>query len=140
MTKDFALAGLRLGYLLAVSAVIEQVKRFQPTWSVNGLAQTAGKYALLDIAYYQDTLNKLKLLQIEFFSQLAERKLTIVPSRTHFSIFTIGQPARIVRDRLLSRRIQVRDCASFGLPEYVRICTQQQAANCRFLSALDEVL
>ena len=46
MTKDHALTGLRLGYLLGPRAVVRQVRRWQPSWSVNAAAQAAGIAAL----------------------------------------------------------------------------------------------
>ena len=46
MTKDYALTGLRLGYMLASKNVVERVRNYQPTWSVNGPAQAAGIAAL----------------------------------------------------------------------------------------------
>ncbi len=48
MTKDYALTGLRLGYMMASEDVIEGVKRFQYSWSVNALAQAAGVAAMSD--------------------------------------------------------------------------------------------
>ncbi|MFA5079810.1 MAG: histidinol-phosphate transaminase, partial [Dehalococcoidia bacterium] len=42
MTKDFALAGLRLGYGLASPAVIDSLKKVRPPWNVSAPAQRAG--------------------------------------------------------------------------------------------------
>lgn len=42
MTKDYALTGLRLGYMLAAEAVVERVRGFQYSWSVNAPAQASG--------------------------------------------------------------------------------------------------
>ena len=41
MTKDYALTGLRLGYLLAPEDVVAGIRRFQYSWSVN--APSAGR-------------------------------------------------------------------------------------------------
>ena len=46
MTKDCGLAGLRLGYAIGAESVIEALRRAQPPWSVNALAQAAGVAAL----------------------------------------------------------------------------------------------
>ena len=46
MTKDFALGGLRLGYLLAAPSIVERLQQVQPPWSVNNVAQLAGLVAL----------------------------------------------------------------------------------------------
>lgn len=48
MTKDHALAGVRLGYMVAKSCVISAVRRIQPPWSVNAVAQAVGIAALKD--------------------------------------------------------------------------------------------
>ena len=50
MTKDFALAGLRLGYAVATPAVAERLGAQLPSWNVNGVAQAAGVAALTDRA------------------------------------------------------------------------------------------
>ena len=51
MTKDYALAGLRLGYAVAGARVIGRLQALQPDWSVNALAQAAGVAALADRDY-----------------------------------------------------------------------------------------
>ena len=48
MTKDHALTGLRLGFMLASADVIGRVRRYQYSWSVNALAQAAGIAAIAD--------------------------------------------------------------------------------------------
>ena len=51
MTKSYGLAGLRLGYLIANPKLIQQLKSYQITWNVNGIAQIAGIAALNDQEY-----------------------------------------------------------------------------------------
>ena len=46
MTKDYALTGLRLGYAAGPGDIIAALRRVQPPWSVNSLAQAAGAAAL----------------------------------------------------------------------------------------------
>jgi len=47
MTKDYAIAGLRLGYAVGTRGMIEAMKNLRPAWNVNALAQAAGLAALL---------------------------------------------------------------------------------------------
>ena len=42
MTKDYALAGLRLGYAAGDERLIRALKAVRPAWNVNALAQAAG--------------------------------------------------------------------------------------------------
>ncbi len=46
MTKDYALAGLRLGYAIAAEPIITALKHVCPPWNVNAIAQKAGTFAL----------------------------------------------------------------------------------------------
>jgi histidinol-phosphate/aromatic aminotransferase/cobyric acid decarboxylase-like protein len=39
----------------------------------------------------------------------------------------------------MSRHVLVRDCASFGLPEYVRVASRTPEENARLLAAIEEV-
>ena len=48
MTKDHALTGLRLGFMLSSPDVVGRVRRYQYSWSVNALAQAAGIAAIAD--------------------------------------------------------------------------------------------
>ena len=136
MTKDFALAGLRLGYVLGNPELIEQLRRRQPAWSANSLAQAAGIAALTEVDYYQRTLLELVELRNDFFPQIRALGYAMVRSDVHFGLVHAGGPAKDLRLRLLRRGLQVRDCASFGLPEHIRISTRQPSDNLRLLAAL----
>ncbi len=43
LTKDFALAGVRLGYAVAPPDVTERLGAQLPSWNVNGVAQEASQ-------------------------------------------------------------------------------------------------
>ncbi len=51
MTKFFAMAGLRLGYAIGGTGIIERLAALRPTWSVNLLATLAGIATLRDASY-----------------------------------------------------------------------------------------
>ena len=137
MTKDYALAGLRLGYAVGHEAVIAAVARVRPAWDVNALAQAAGLAALSDQAHLERTLAALAREKARLVAGLREIGLCPYPSATHFFLLPVGDGAAFRRE-LLRRHIQVRDCASFGLPAYVRIATRLPEENDRLLAVLRE--
>ncbi len=138
LTKDCALAGVRLGYVVGPAEVLEQVRLQLPSWSVNAFAQAAGIAALTDQLHLTMTLHTLAQERTAFFQALTEQGLQAMPSRTHFCLITVGD-ACDVRQRLLSKGILVRDCSSFGLPEYIRVATPQRDVWHHVLQVLGEV-
>jgi len=139
LTKDCALAGVRLGYAVAAPEVIEQVERYLPSWNVNGFAQAAGIAAMMDHMHRTRTLHDLVGERHAFFHALHELGLPVVPSRTHFCLIDVGDACSI-RYRLLRRQMLVRDCTSFGLPAYIRVTTLQRRDWQHVVHALQEVV
>jgi L-threonine-O-3-phosphate decarboxylase len=138
MTKDCCLAGLRLGYAAGAARLIEKLRQAQPPWSVSAVAQAAGVAALRHPAHLEDSLKRLASAKHELFEGLTQLGLVPVPSTTHFFLVPCGGSA--LRQVLLLRGILVRDCASFGVPNFVRIATRRPEDNSRLLAALREVL
>jgi L-threonine-O-3-phosphate decarboxylase len=135
MTKDYALAGLRLGYAVGHVPIIAALSRVRPPWNVNALAQAAGLAALGDEAHRQHSLRALAQSKEKLVAGLAELDLPPLPSATHFFLVHVGDGATF-RRTLLRQGILVRDCASFGLPHYVRIATRRPEENARLLEAI----
>lgn len=135
MTKDYALAGLRLGYAVGSHEVVRALVSVCPPWSVNAVAQAAGLAALEDDAHLRRTLNALNQAKELFVAGLVHAGLDVFPSATHFFLVRVGDGARF-RRALMQHGIQVRDCASFGLPAFVRIATRRPEENERLINAV----
>jgi len=140
MTKDYALAGLRLGYAAGhYPPIIAMLAQARPAWNVNALAQAAGVAALADQPYLQRCLHQLISARAQLADKLAALGLLPVPSATHFFLVEVGSGA-LFRRTLLEQGLLVRDCASFGLPAYVRIATRRPAENERLWGAVEQLL
>jgi histidinol-phosphate/aromatic aminotransferase/cobyric acid decarboxylase-like protein len=137
LTKDQALAGLRLGYVIAAPAVITRLRAVQPTWSVNTLAQIAGVAALQEpvLTWRQHTLICLRQQAADLWASLAELGYSVLPTATPYTLVKVANAADW-RRRLLCQGVQVRDCASFGLPQHVRIAARRPEENERLLIAV----
>jgi len=138
MTKDYALPGLRLGYAVASKEIIRTLGKVCPPWNVNEVAQKAGVLALRDASHLRRC--ELKISQAKQFlvSELRHMGFTVLPSRTNFFLVKVGN-GRKFRACLLRHGIMVRDCASFGLPEYVRIAARTMP-ECRQLITTIKIL
>jgi len=139
MTKDYALAGLRLGYALADEGVIADLHRVCPPWNVNAVAQRAGIVALEDgehLRKCEKRIREAKKLLMEGFDRLG---YTVLPSSTNFFLLRVGDAGRF-RLHLLKKGIIVRDCTSFGLPRYVRIAALKMPQCQKLLDVVEKSL
>src|SRR5207253_10742843 len=100
MTKDYGLAGLRLGYLVAHRDVIAAVKRLQPPWSVSSAAQAAGLAALADDEFLPGMLATVREGKAALVEGLRGLGLPLVEGAANFVLVEIGDAAEL-RRRLL---------------------------------------
>jgi histidinol-phosphate aminotransferase len=140
MTKDHALPGLRLGYLLASSTVASAVERVRPPWSVNAGALRAGLAAMTPeaedhVRRAQSLVTGSRRLLTDGLTQLGFK---VESSLANFVLVHVGDGARF-RRALLPHGLVVRDCASFGLPACVRIACRLPADCQRLVDTVGRV-
>jgi histidinol-phosphate aminotransferase len=140
MTKDHALPGLRLGYVLAAPIVAQAVAAVRPPWSVNAGALRAGLAALE--AEAQQHVERARRLVAESRTILADGLgrlgFTVRASDANFVLVDVADGARFRRS-LLPAGFVVRDCTSFGLPTCVRIACRLPAECERLLLAIEQI-
>lgn len=120
MTKDYALTSLRVGYSVASQDVTARLDHFQPDWSVNGLAQAAALTALADANYLPRARRAVAEAKDYLLDRLTGMGFLVPPSSANFLLLRVGDGAAW-RSKLMQQGLFVRDCTSFGLPEYIRI-------------------
>ncbi len=140
MTKDYALTGLRLGYMLAPAEVVEQVGRFQYSWSVNAPAQAAGISAISDREQVERGKEAVRQGKEYLENAASSLGLECLPASANFLLFRVGRASEL-RSILLKRYgLCVRDCTSFGLPEYIRVGVRTMDDNRKLANALADVV
>lgn len=136
MTKSYALAGVRLGYLVtSASQTVPLIARRIP-WSVNEVAQSAGLAAIKSQGHYDNAMASMKFQRTRLINELQRRNYQPLASDTGFLMIPVRDASEF-RDRMLSQGILVRDCRSFGIENHIRIAVGDAAATDRFLSVLD---
>ena len=120
MTKSYALTGLRIGYSIASAEITAGLSRYQPDWSVNGLAQAAAAAALEDSEYLARARDEVSRAKEFLNRELRELGFNALPSAANFLLVEVHD-APAWRERLARRGMFVRDCTSFGLPQFIRV-------------------
>jgi histidinol-phosphate aminotransferase len=133
MTKDFALAGLRLGYGIASKEIINTLKKICPPWNVNSAAQQAGIAALKSTGHMKKCSALINKGKDYLMAQLKSLDYRVLPTDTNFFLTYVGNALKF-QHRLLAKGVLVRDCSSFGLPGYIRIAPRSMR-DCRSLIA-----
>jgi len=138
MSKAFAFAGARLGYLIADPAVIDALQLVRLPYHLSAITQAVAEVALsfsIELLAGVDTL----IAQREIVQAgLTKLGLTITPSAANFLLFGgFNRPADQLWQKLLDRGILIRDV---GLLGQLRVTIGTAAENQAFLSALTEVL
>jgi histidinol-phosphate aminotransferase len=135
MTKDYAVAGIRLGYIVAPPDIIERLKCYQPFWSVNSIAQALGLAAINDNKHITKARRTVAEAKAYLLKSIEDMGLYVIPTSTNFLLINVGN-AKSMRQALLRQGICVRDCTSFGLPQYIRIAMQPLPECRKFVDGL----
>ncbi|RGX55987.1 threonine-phosphate decarboxylase [Anaerotruncus sp. AF02-27] len=141
-TKLYAMAGLRLGYLLCSDETLnESAAACGQPWNVSVPAQVAGVAALADTQYVKRTRALVKSERERMRARLGELGLTVIGSRANYLFFRYDGPADL-RERLLEWDILIRSCENFqGLDRrYCRAAVKLPGQNDRLLEALKMIL
>ncbi len=149
MTKRFAIPGLRLGYIIAPSAVVDRLRANYRPWAVNALAIEAGHWLLEDEGehhsseepYYREEM-KLLLAQTRYLHERLRNifGIHVYPTSTNFMLCSIQQStAAELKEYLLAHHgFLIRDASNFeGLKDcHFRIATQLPEFNDELVEAI----
>ena len=140
LTKIYAIAGLRLGYLVAQPDFILELKKYLPHWHINAIADSAGKICLKADQFVLDTQNYI-LKERQFIHQaLEELSFKVIKSDVNYYLMRDQltddiQPLFIY---LLKSGIVLRHTVNFpGLEgKWLRVAIKTEQENRLLLEAL----
>lgn len=139
-SKAYGLAGLRIGYGIADSRIIELMNRLRQPFNVNLLAQVGAILALQDQSFVKKsiTLNEQGKKQLsEGFSELG---LKYLPTHGNFFALEIKRPGVDIFQALLRQGIIIRPLAPYQMQDFYRITIGTHAQNQACLNALKNSL
>ncbi|QGN57046.1 histidinol-phosphate transaminase [Nostocoides sp. HKS02] len=136
MSKAFAFAGGRVGYLAADRALVDALRLVRLPYHLSSPTQAIAVAALRHASTLLGTVEVIKAQRDRIVERLAELGLDPVPSDANFVLFGgLADAAQTWRD-LLDRGVLVRDV---GIPHYLRVTAGTPAETDAFLGAMAEV-
>jgi histidinol-phosphate aminotransferase len=136
MSKAFAFAGGRLGYLVATPAVIDAMLLVRLPYHLSSVTQAAARAAL---RHADDTLGSVAILIAErerVTTALSHLGFRVIPSDANFVLFGQFANAPATWQRYLDAGILIRDV---GIPGYLRATTGLADENDAFLKASAQI-
>ena len=139
-SKAWRLAGVRIGYMLAAPALIEELSRVRLPYHLSAITQLVGVAA---IRHAEETLELVKAIATErdrISEGLEKAGLVHYPSDANFVLFEVDGPDRVWKE-LLDRGVLVRNYQGNGwLSRCLRVTAGLPDETDAFLDALAEVV
>ncbi len=137
-SKAYALAGLRIGYVMAQSHIISNLSRVFNPKSVNVLGQIAAMAALSDQSYLMKFVEQVEASQAFLRGEFEKRGILSHPSKGNFMMIKVQQPKQL-QLALAEEGVYVRDRAHL-LEGYIRITLGTLDQSKDFISRFDRAL
>jgi len=140
LSKVFAIAGLRPGYIIANEMVCNYVNRIRNPFNVNALAQAAGLAALQDKEFL-DEARAVNWSGLDYFyAELDKIGVTYWPSQANFVLIDTKIDSGLVFESLLKEGVITRPVKAYGLSTHIRISVGKEAENVIAMNTLKKVL
>ena len=138
-SKIHGLAGVRIGYALGPSEIIEVLHKTRQPFNVNSIALAGALAALNDQGHLRETKRVVDEGRAYLQEQFAEMRIPFVPGVANFVMVNVGDGCAVF-EKLLRRKIIVRPLKGYDLPEWVRISVGTMDENKKLIAALREVI
>ena len=135
MSKAFAFAGGRLGYLAAAPAVVDALQLVRLPYHLSVLSQAAALAALAQADELLATVEDVKKQRDRLVTEIRALDLEVIESDANFVLFGEFSDQAKTWQALLDRGVLVRD---LGLAGWLRVTAGTEAETSAFLEALTD--
>ncbi|HLA86177.1 MAG TPA: histidinol-phosphate transaminase [Thermoguttaceae bacterium] len=141
LSKSYALAGLRFGYLVAQPRLIEQFVKLKDSYNCDAVAIAAATAALGDQAWLAETRAKILATRSRLTAALRKLGFNVVDSQANFVWATHAErPVRPLFERLRDEGIFVRYMNYAGWGDGLRVSVGADPQIDQFLKRLAAIL
>src|SRR6266403_6008326 len=139
-SKVYGLAGLRIGYGIGDTPVLEAMNKLRTPFNLPGVSQAAAIAALDDTEHVNRSIKENAAERTRLTRGLTELGLRPVRSHANFIFIDIGPEAQELCDELLHDGVIVRPLGWMGFPEALRVSVGIAQENAKLLAVMDRLL
>jgi len=137
-SKDFGLAGLRVGWMVGHPDVIGAIDHVRPNFTVSIGALRAASAALRDIAGMRERVTRIRGVMARLVGRLEERRIAARSTRANFVLIKLTAPIQPWAAALAARGILVGTQGHVGpLADTIRVSPTTDEEVDQFVEALD---
>lgn len=136
MSKAFAFAGARVGYMVADPAVCDAIRLVRLPYHLSALTQAAAVAALDHTSAMLAMVDDIRGERDRLLRELPEMGFTVWPSEANFVLFGGVHHPHALFEALLERDIIIRD---LGIPHHLRVTAGTEQETTLFLNALRDL-
>ena len=124
-SKLFGIAALRLGWGYFPTDILSVLQSIRGPFSVNQIAALAGRVALEDTAFQEESVVHNQFWMNEIVNRFDEMGVKTLKGEANFMLLDFrdatGPSAKFVSTRLMEQNIHLRDMSPYGLPKMLRM-------------------
>ena len=147
ISKFFAAPGLRLGYAITGHQdLIKAVNTKQNPWTINSLAEIAGKLMFTDDAYIRQTKKLIGRERARIVTALRKTDgLKVYEPTANFVLVRILRDdvtADTMFDAAIRQKMMIRNCSTFPFLDnkYIRLCFMNPEDNDRLINCIRDIM
>ena len=147
-TKIYALAGIRLGYLVTYNEeIITKIQNITQPWNVSLVAQAAGQASLKETEFVKKTIDYITKGREALCENLNRLNFKVYPSKANYILFEInemvmGIEGKTFYEQCLEKGILIRDCSNYvGMNHgFYRIAVRTTEENNALIKVFEELV
>jgi histidinol-phosphate aminotransferase len=139
-SKAYGLAGLRIGYGIGDTPVLEAMNKLRTPFNLTGVSQAAALAALDDTDHVNRSIRENAAERTRLTRGLTDLGLRPVRSHANFIFIDIGPDAQELYNDLLHEGVIVRPLGWMGMPEAMRVSVGVAEENDKLLATMSRVL
>ncbi|MEG3069649.1 MAG: aminotransferase class I/II-fold pyridoxal phosphate-dependent enzyme [Candidatus Syntrophopropionicum ammoniitolerans] len=140
-SKAFGMAGLRVGYLLAGSGIINELLKIKQPYNLNVFSQAAACAVMCNLPPFQERVKNILQERERLIAELKNIPgVRVFPTQANFIMFRTTLPADKVYNGLLGQGVLIRNVDGRLLPQCLRVSVGTEEENNIFIEKLKKVI
>ncbi|HEY7854390.1 MAG TPA: histidinol-phosphate transaminase [Aquiluna sp.] len=137
MSKAFAFAGARLGYMASDASVVDAMRLVRLPYHLSSLTQAASLAAIEHASDLLATVDQIKVQRDRISAAAVDFGLTVQPSDANFVLVSGIEDPKAIFEKLLERGVLIRNV---GIPNSLRLTAGTEPETTKLIAELGLLL